>query len=234
METSRRAEMKRKKRANMLINTLIGIVGLLIVITLVSLLNGNDEETANEENSTEQTDSTASEDGQEDAGQQDVESTDITDSEATDEDQQAEEEAAESTDEESDLEETDSASVDDAEDVEETEDQVTSSSSDDPIVDEVITNAAWKPVGTTQTGNHVSSYDTNSVDWAEKVQALSYASGLSQDNMYIKFIGNGGSPQKSIGTITSKDETEKYRIYLEWVDGQGWKPTKMEVLNKLP
>lgn len=52
--------------------------------------------------------------------------------------------------------------------------------------------------------------------------------------MYIIFVGNGGSPQKSIGTVTSKDQTEKYRIYLEWVDGQGWKPTQMDVLNQLP
>ena len=90
----------------------------------------------------------------------------------------------------------------------------------------------WQPIGTTQTGAHASSYTTSTTDWAEKVQALSYASGLDSSNMYVNFIGNGGSPQKSIGTISSKDGNEIYRIYLEWIDGEGWKPTKEKTQKK--
>ncbi len=104
---------------------------------------------------------------------------------------------------------------------------------DDAIIAETITNASWQPIGTTQTGEHASQYDRASVDWAEKQQALAYATGLSQDSMIFWKIKNGGGPQKSVGIVSSKNKAEKYRVYLEWVDGQGWKPVKMDVLNTL-
>lgn len=223
IETSRRQQMKKKKKANLLINSLIGIVGILIIITLVNLLSNNDE-VAEESTPVDQENPVA--ESTEDEGQQEVESQDLTSSEVneTDEDTNSEETV---TNEESSEEDTTTEEPS-------TTGEVVTEPSTDPIVDEAFTNSAWQPIGTSQSGTHTSSYDPNSVDWAEKVKALSYASGLSEDNMYIKFLGNGGSPQKSVGTITSKDESEKYRVYLEWVDGQGWKPTKVEVLNQLP
>ena len=223
IETSRRQQMKKKKKANLLINSLIGIVGILIIITLVNLLSNNDE-VAEESTPVDQENPVA--ESTEDEGQQEVESQDLTSSEVneTDEDTNSEETV---TNEESSEEDTTTEEPS-------TTGEVVTEPSTDPIVDEAFTNSAWEPIGTSQSGTHTSSYDPNSVDWAEKVKALSYASGLSEDNMYIKFLGNGGSPQKSVGTITSKDESEKYRVYLEWVDGQGWKPTKVEVLNQLP
>lgn len=223
IETSRRQQMKKKKKANLLINSLIGIVGILIIITLVNLLSNNDE-VAEESTPVDQENPVA--ESTEDEGQQEVESQDLTSSEVneTDEDTNSEETV---TNEESSEEDTTTEEPS-------TTGEVVTEPSTDPIVDEAFTNSSWQPIGTSQSGAHASSYDPNSVDWAEKVKALSYASGLSEDNMYIKFLGNGGSPQKSVGTITSKDESEKYRVYLEWVDGQGWKPTKVEVLNQLP
>ena len=220
-ETSRRQQMQKKKRANLLINSLLGIVGLLIIITLVNLLSSNDQETASD-TETEQTEQQQS---AEDEGQQEVVSEDITGTEAAEEDQ-AEETEAQDT-EASDTEKTEDA------DKEETE-EITSQPSDDPKVKETIVNNAWQPVGTSQTGDHVSSYEKGTTDWEEKLQALQYATGLSPDNMITIFLGNGGSPQKAIGTVTSNDQSEKYRVYLEWVDGEGWKPTKMDVLNELP
>lgn len=222
IETSRRQQMKKKKKANLLINSLIGIVGVLIIITLVNLLSTNNEVAEEQAPVDEQQPAESSED----EGQQEVESEDLTSSEVepTNDDNASEEE---STDEE--VVEEDSTTEEPT-----SSGEVVTEPSTDPIVEEAFTNSAWQPIGTSQTGAHASSYDPNSVDWAEKVKALSYASGLSEDNMYIKFLGNGGSPQKSVGTITSKDESEKYRVYLEWVDGQGWKPTKVEVLNQLP
>ena len=82
---------------------------------------------------------------------------------------------------------------------------VTSVPSDDAIIAETITDTAWKPIGTTQTGEHVSLYDGKSVDWNEKKQALAYATGLSQDSMIFWKIKNGGGPQKSIGIVSSRD-----------------------------
>ena len=70
-------------------------------------------------------------------------------------------------------------------------------------------------------------------DWNEKINAISYATGLSQDNMYVMMIKNGGGPQKSIGVVQSKDKSQKYRVHLEFKDGEGWKPVKMDVLKTL-
>ena len=91
-------------------------------------------------------------------------------------------------------------------------------------------NGSWEPIGTTQTGEHVSSYEIGSVDWDEKVKAISYATGIDENNMTIWRIGNNNNhPQKSIGTVSSKDDPNtKYQVYLEWVDQKGWKPVKVE------
>ncbi|PJK17523.1 hypothetical protein CQS04_01180 [Chryseomicrobium excrementi] len=219
-ETSRRQQLQKKKRANLLINSLLGIVGLLIIITLVNLLSSNDQETASDT----EAEQTEQQQPAEDEGQQEVESEDLAGADAAED--QAEETEAE------DSEASDTEASEDA-DKEQTA-EITTQPSDDPKVKETIVNSAWQPIGTSQTGNHVSSYEKGTTDWNEKLQALQYATGLSPDNMITIFLGNGGSPQKAIGTVTSNDQSEKYRVYLEWVDGEGWKPTKMDVLNELP
>ena len=105
--------------------------------------------------------------------------------------------------------------------------------SEDEFVARRSSITSWKPIGTTQTGEHVSLYDGKSVDWEEKKQAIAYATGLPSDSMIFWKIKNGGGPQKSIGIVSSRDSKEKYRVYLEWIDGQGWKPVKMDILTTL-
>ena len=53
-------------------------------------------------------------------------------------------------------------------DVEENPGVVKYESSDDPVVKETIIQTGWEPIGTTQTGEHVSLYDGKSADWNEK------------------------------------------------------------------
>ncbi len=118
--------------------------------------------------------------------------------------------------------------------VEETENGeiVTEGGSDSNVV-KTIENPSWQPVGTTQTGDHVASY-SEGVDWNEQINALAYATGLDSSNMTVWFLGNNNKdPHKSIGTVSSKDQSEKYRVYIEWVDGSGWKPTKVEEIKDL-
>lgn len=99
-----------------------------------------------------------------------------------------------------------------------------------PNVEETIKDPNWEPVPTEQSGEHVSSFDTNSVDWNEKVKALSYATGIPEDNMTVWFI-SGEGPQKAIGTVSPKGrKDDAYRVYIEWVDGKGWKPVQVEKL----
>jgi cytoskeletal protein RodZ len=210
-----------KRKKNNILNILIGIVILLIIIVTVNLVTGDDEkESATTNIKTEQEENTENESKEQEKDKESEEvvgnSTGSTDSTSSSEETTSETEENESTE----TEENEGGTV-------------TTEPSDETNVDSVVIDSGWQPVGTEQSGNHVSSYDNSSVDWDEKVKALAYAANLDTSNMYVKFIGNGGSPQKSIGTVTSKDGSEIYRISLEWIDGEGWKPTKKEILKTL-
>ncbi|MCZ8534945.1 YrrS family protein [Psychrobacillus psychrodurans] len=210
-----------KRKKNNILNILIGIVILLIIIVTVNLVTGDDEkESATTNTKTEQEENTENESKEQEKDKESEEvvgnSTGSTDSTSSSEETTSETEENESTE----TEENEGGTV-------------TTEPSDETNVDSVVIDSGWQPVGTEQSGNHVSSYDNSSVDWDEKVKALAYAANLDTSNMYVKFIGNGGSPQKSIGTVTSKDGSEIYRISLEWIDGEGWKPTKKEILKTL-
>lgn len=214
-DNNRRMNIRQnRKKKNKILNILIGIVLLLIIIVVVNIVtDDNTEEAAVEQ---EVSDTLETED---DSAEVDL-----------DEDQEEE-----SSTNESNTQNEPSNSTSEEDKTTETSENTTTeqqSSSNSQDVNATV-DPSWEPIGTTQTGEHVSSYDSSSVDWAEKVEALAYAAGLEPSNMYVKFLGNGGSPQKSIGTVTSKDGKEIYRISLEWVDGQGWKPTKREKLTTL-
>ncbi|MED4934437.1 DUF1510 family protein [Heyndrickxia coagulans] len=99
--------------------------------------------------------------------------------------------------------------------------------SNESNVKEVITDSSWKPVGTGQTGGHVYSASSTSLDWKEKLKALSYATGIPEDNMTVWFLEHGATTDEAIGTVSAKNSDTTYRVYLTWVDGKGWKPTKM-------
>jgi cytoskeletal protein RodZ len=94
-----------------------------------------------------------------------------------------------------------------------------------------IVNPAWQPIGTTQSEPHVTQFKKDSVDWKEMLDAVSYATGLSQSDMIVWFIGNNG-PNKAVATISTKDKAQYYKVYIEWVENQGWKPTKVQKLRK--
>ncbi len=214
MNNSRMSSRKTKrKKSNVILNVLIGIVLLLIIVVVWNIVNDD------ENNSGSQLETTKPETEKEDL-------------ELVEEDKLTTEEIEEET-------ETDSSSEaqEDAEETPETaltEELITTEESTDPNVLSVEIDNNWQPIGTSQSGEHVSSYDRNSIDWKEKEQALAYATKLDPSNMIINFLGNGGSPQKSVGTVTSKDQKEIYRVYLEWIEGQGWKPMKKEILKSLP
>lgn len=103
--------------------------------------------------------------------------------------------------------------------------------SDDPIVNRAITDANWQPTPTTQTGEHVSSYDDQSIDWAEKVATVTGVTGIEENNMIIWHLGNNGGVNKSIAIVSTKDKTAMYRVSMEWVNNEGWLPVKFEELN---
>ncbi|MFC3211778.1 YrrS family protein [Planomicrobium okeanokoites] len=239
---SRVNKKKSSSTTNKMLNVMIGLVFALILIVGAFIFLGQNDgsENAQEPESVQISTETDNEASEEDNGEEQTESTEETtkDEEASDEEQK-DEESQEPTDAEKDKEEDkekdkDKEAEKDKEKAEEgtvTGGTITRQESNDPIVKETIINTSWEPVGTKQSGEHVSVYDTNSVDWQEKIDAITYATGLAEKDMYIMHIGNGGSPQKSIGTVQSKDMSKKYRVHLEWVEKDGWKPVKMDILN---
>ena len=194
----------------MILNVLIIIVFSLILIVGWDLLFGHKDE-VQETDSEPQTETII--DGNDDEAVLGEES----DEQTTSVEEEREEESARDTDE-----------VENAD-----EEEIIIEESDDPNVIKTVINPSWEPVGTVQTGDHVTQYDPNSVDWQEMVQAISYATGLEEDEMIIWFIGRGEVPNKdAVGTVSSSDESETYRVYIEWIDGQGWKPVKVEYLRE--
>lgn len=123
---------------------------------------------------------------------------------------------------------------DEADEVEENEDNNTDveletvPSDDDNVMEAYKGN--WEPIGTTQEEPHEVSFQRESEDWAEMVEAIKIATGLT--DMTIHWLGNGGE-QKAIGTVSTKDQSDIYKVYLSWVTNEGWLPTKVEKLKEV-
>ena len=232
-----RLDKRSKKNTNKILNILIAVVVLLIVVVGATIIMGNnsgdenatslspDTDTKNaDENKEESSESAKKEDNKKneensvDMKEEDSESD--TDESSTEEKKKEDETSDETSEEKKETVALES----------EDDNKVQVEESDEPNVKKNIVHPDWKPVGTDQSGEHVSSYDTGSVDWQEKIKAMSYATGISEDNMTVWFIEGNGGPQQSLGTITSKDQSQVYRVHLQWVDGEGWKPTKVQEL----
>lgn len=228
---SRVNRKKMRNRSNRLLNIMIGLVVLLILIVGASIIVGNDndgKENASEEKVLDEAGSSAdeSEDEEFDSGaesEDEEESNEPRDEESDDVSQSTlpSEEVDESGD-------NDDGSVD-----EEEQGTVTIVPDNDDIIMETVINPGWQPIGTDQSGEHVSEYDSESIDYNEKKKAIAYATGFSEDELFYKRVKNGGGPQKSIGIVTTKDGSNIFRVYIDWIDGEGWKPVKMDVLKTL-
>ena len=201
---TRYQQRSKRKKTNFILNGLIIVVILLIVFVSYSIFHTNDEKNADKNKDSD------TKTGQQASGDKETASS-TTGSDNTDEN---------TTTEEEEEEESEDGEV------------VTEGGSDSNVI-KTIENSSWQPVGTTQTGEHVASY-SEGVDWNEQIKALSYATGLDSGNRTLWFLGNNNQdPHKSIGTVSSKDKSAKYRVYIEWVDGSGWKPTKVEEIKDL-
>lgn len=202
-----RLEQTKKKRENFLLNMAIAIVTILIIIIGGKIIFDKEEPK----------DQVAEEQKQEEKEQK---KTETSEKNAENNEQTNEDES-----EKNDLE------IETEEQAEEAGTIV--QNSNDPNVQQVIIDPNWKPIGTVQTGEHVTTYDQNSVDWQEMEKALAYGANIPHENMVVWWLENGGSPELAVGTISTNDNHEQaYRVYIEWVDGQGWKPIKVEQLIK--
>ncbi|WP_100331652.1 YrrS family protein [Bacillus xiapuensis] len=210
-----RTERKSKRRkTNRVLNTAIAVVVLLIVVVAFTIFSGgNNEEAKKPEEKSPAKEETAAYNTEENKNNEAADSS---------------EEEMKNADEEADEKEKDKEKDKEKEDKQE---KVVKESSE-PNVEKEIIDPNWKGIGTSQTGEHVSSFDSNSVDWQEKLDALSYATGIPNSEMTVWFV-KGQGPNAAIGTVSPKsNSSEAYRVHLTWVDGEGWKPEKVQKLEQ--
>ena len=230
---SRINRKRRSTKSNQVLNLLIGLVVLMIIVVgafiIIDPQKNKDSELASEQSSSDPIDSEQGE-AQDESGDEDDDAEEPENEEVESANNQNTDTS--STNDGSDENGADSATSSD-DDEEENPGTVTIVPNEDEVIEESVVNTAWKPVGTEQTGVHESKYYGESVDWFEKQKAIAYATGFTEDELIYWKIKNGGSPQKSIGIVSTKDKSKKFRVFLEWVDEQGWQPVKMDKLTTL-
>ena len=211
-EKTRSLLRAKRRKTNIVLNTLIVIVLLLIVFVTVNVFFGADKTASKKD---VERASALSQSGQE----KKETNTDSQEKVRTSKDKNKEK------DQDIDQEQDKDGDLSEKDDVKDQE--IVTEGGNDPEVKKTIVNPAWEPVGTSRTGQHFNEY--SGADWDEMVQAISYGTGIDPSNMTILFLGNNG-PDKSVGTVKQKDTQQEYRVYIEWVDEKGWKPTQVEEL----
>src|SRR5690625_91136 len=107
--------------------------------------------------------------------------------------------------------------------------EVIEDSSDDNVIRAYTGN--WEPIGTSQVGEHVTNYNDGSDDRIEIKHATSNVTGIAEDDMIEWWVGNDG-PQKVFSVISDKEKTDYYKVYLSWIDHEGWQVTKVEKIKE--
>jgi cytoskeletal protein RodZ len=228
---SRFNQRDQKRKVNKIYNIAITIVSILIVIVAVTIFlsdDGTETKKATTEpkqiadtDSGKVADKPAGKKEETDSEKEDA----VGDSEATTEEDA--EEDSKATEEDSEEKAEDGADPEKAGDA----DLVEVEGSGDGNVAATYKSEGWKPVGTEQSGEHTTSFDKGSVDWNEMSKAIASGAGIDEGSMKLWWLQNGGSSNTAIGTVSEGDNPKTFRVYIEWVDGSGWKPVKVEELK---
>ena len=102
-------------------------------------------------------------------------------------------------------------------------------SSDDNVI--VAYKGNWPPIGTAQEGPHTTNYSEGSDDRIEIKRAVSIVTGIEDDDMIEHWVGNNGD-QKVTATVESKKSNEVFKVYLSWIDQEGWQVTRVEKMKE--
>lgn len=214
-----------KRRKNTKLMSILIIAGSFLIILLIGLwIFGPDEDPEQPNNIASSNDNTTESEEQAEEENIDEAATETGQDSADSEESSSQNEEGESDGSESETEEENENMQDPGE-----KEQVDPAANDDVVV-EAYTKE-WQPIGTEQEGPHSVVYEDGSQDRLEMEKALQYATGLSEDNIITWWLQRNGD-QKVIGTVSDKAETQTYRVYISWVDNQGWQPTLVEVLSE--
>jgi cytoskeletal protein RodZ len=225
-QSTRSTYRAKRKKTNLVLNSLIILVLALIIIVAYNIfVGGDDSENASSKaatsTQTEKQDSVKESKPKEEVANK-GEKTKESDAKDDKSDGNTAVEEDEQTEEASANEQADDSQA------------VVSDGGSSSNVLKTIVNPGWEPVGTSQSGPHTTAYDSNSVDWQEMLNAITYATGLDPSNMTVYWLGRDKTTtDASIGTVASKDKQQKYNVYIKWVDGEGWVPTKVEEIAEI-
>lgn len=204
-DQSRSDRIQKRRRTSKLLLSLV-IIGILLLLFLIgNFLLGSGDESRDEETSKESNEDLVIEENE--SGEE----TEDDKNQANNED------------------ESDKSDDDDKKDKDDDIEKESIESSDDNVTEAYKGN--WDPVGTDQEGEHTTEFVKDSQDWKEMEKAASMAAGLDANNMVTWRIENGGAPDKVVATISEDTDTQTYRVYISWVDQEGWKPEKVELLK---
>lgn len=209
---SRSGYRAKRKKTNIILNSLIAIVIILILAVGFSIFAGNDDASPKNPDKAatgqKTADSEKGDTGGNNSGGTGQDSSDSDSSSEKDDQSQADDDTGDEADE-----------------------PVVTEGGSSQNVKRTIENPGWKPVGTSQSGDHQVVIDSSSPDWEEMHAALAYAIGTDKGNMTTWWLERDRSKESgAIGTVTAKGSDQAYRVYLEWVDGEGYKPVKVEEL----
>ncbi|WP_085991832.1 YrrS family protein [Oceanobacillus senegalensis] len=220
-----------KRRKNTKFTSLILVIGVILFISLTAIwLFGGGSEVADDSETEEQEVKITQEN--------DDNETDVKVNEKEEEEAISQKETQHSVKEEK---QDEQETIDEDEDKKNDENKDETTNNDQDVVIEEVESSDenvlkayegdWEPVGTIQEGPHTVTYDSGSQDRKEMKKAILLATGLNGNDYTVWWIGNGGD-QKVIATVSDKAESEIYRVYLSWVDEEGWKPTRVEELKE--
>lgn len=152
--------------------------------------------------------------------------TDIAENTKPKDENESKEENEESSDEDSEEEQ----SKKEEEQTVESDDIVTETvdSSDENVAHAYTAN--WKPIGTEQTGEHSINFSEGTTDRNEMEKAIKLATSL--DEMTVWWLEREGDGQVKATVSDKSDQSEVYRVYIEWISEKGWQPTKVEALKE--
>ncbi|WP_071395851.1 YrrS family protein [Bacillus tuaregi] len=234
-EKSRSLLRSKRRKTNIILNSLIIIVFLLIIFVSVKIFFGSDETASEKKNLAGADSSIIAERAQ--STEENSSEKKVQDKEKSSDDEKSQNKKEEQNDQAEDDVDREQEKADKEKDKEKDKDKNKKDVEDEAVVTEggsnqdvkkTIVNPGWEPLETSQAEPKPNEYGGQ--NWDEMVQAITYATGIDESNMTIIFLGNNG-PNKSVGTILEKDTQQKYRVYIDWVEGSGWQPTMVEELN---
>ncbi|MDQ0158706.1 DUF1510 family protein [Alkalibacillus salilacus] len=232
MDHSRSERFEKRRKNTRLMNVLIWTVILLIIVLIGFWFFGGDdsEEQQGDQTTDQSTESTEDNESNNENADGANESDESNETESNNEEEQGGQEGDENSDDSTE-ENSESNNEEDTEsDSPEEPTDETVTESDKENVTRVI-ERDWEPIGTEQEEPHNSEFSEGTQDRAEMEDAIEYATGLSEDNIIFWRLESGGMANHVIGTVTDSNQEEVYRVYLDWIEGEGWQPQKIEELE---